>query len=387
MGVMVDKMNDRKSKLKTLDLFCGAGGLSLGFEMAGYEVLAGVDNEESFLKTFEKSHENATPIKKDLHDNGIKDVIENEQIDLNDIDVVIGGPPCQGFSTAGNRMIEDPRNELVKEYTNSIREIKPKVFLMENVTGLSSMENGVGELVTDELVDIFEEIGYKTKYKILNSVNFGVPQKRKRLFFVGIKDEINIDFRWPEPSYFSPNSLSAFKDSSKTHLTVRDAISDLPKLKAGGEINNYKKEPENSYQRWARKKSTRLLNHHAPNHGKTVLERIKNIPPGGNHSDLPEELQLNSGYPNIYGKLEWDSPSDTITGNFGCASAPGRFLHPRDNRVLSVREGARLQSFPDHIEIFGNKSEMYKQIGNAVPVVMATKLGIAIKNQIDEVKV
>ncbi len=363
---------------KTVDLFCGAGGLSLGFEMAGYEVLAGVDNEESFLKTFEKSHDDATSINRDLSNNGIKQVIEEQKIDPGILDVVIGGPPCQGFSTAGDRMIDDPRNKLVKEYTKAVKQIKPDVFLMENVTGLASMENGVGELVTEELSAIFDEMGYDSQYKILNAVNFGVPQKRERLFFVGAKKELSFNFSWPEPSHYSQNSLTSFSEDGQTHLTVGDAISDLPPLEPGQEKNRYASEPKTSYQRWARKRSSELMNHDSPNHSDVVVERIKNIPPGGNHSDLPEELQLNSGYPNIYGKLEWDRPADTITGNYGCASAPGRFLHPRDNRVLSVREGARLQSFPDEIELHGNRSERYKQVGNAVPPLLAKALAESI---------
>jgi len=366
-------------ELNTIDLFCGAGGLSLGFELEGFNVIAGVDNHESYLETFKDSHNNSKPIKHDLSDDGIKKILQKNDINTDNIDVVIGGPPCQGFSTAGNRMIEDSRNKLVIEFCKSIKELNPRAFLMENVTGLTSMKNGVGELVVEELTDLFGELGYNVDYKVLSASDFGVPQLRKRLFIVGIRDEVK--FNWPKNTHFRKGPLDTFVETNgkKDYLTVRQAISDLPSLNPGEKKEKYISEPKTDYQKWARNDENKLKNHSAPNHSKIVIKRIKNIPQGGNHSDLPEELQLNSGYPNIYGKLSWDSPSDTITGNFGCASAPGRFLHPKDNRVLSVREGARLQSFPDTVKFYGSKSDQYQQVGNAVPPLLVKSLAKSIK--------
>jgi len=372
-------------KLNVVDLFCGAGGLSIGFEMAGFEIVVGIDIEASFLKSFNSAHPGAVAIKEDLNKNKVKEMLKTHDINAEEVHVVIGGPPCQGFSTVGNRMIDDPRNNLVREFARAVKELKPPIFLMENVPGLASMKNGVGELIVEELLKVFEDLGYKTVYNILVAADYGVPQLRKRLFFVGIRRDLNASFSWPNRTHFPKTSLQSHMSEGKKYVTVREAISDLPSLKAGEEKVEYKSPPKNDYQKWARMGCKNLLNHKTPNHSEIVLERIRNIPPGGNHSNLPTELKLKSGYPNIYGRLRWDEPADTITGNFGCASAPGRFIHPEDDRVLSVREGARLQSFPDKIEFFGSLSQQYKQVGNAVPPLLAKAVANSIKSTLVQV--
>ena len=363
---------------KVLDLFCGAGGLSLGFEMAKFEISAGIEIEKDFLKSYKNAHPNSKAILEDLSKDQIKNILSKNDLFKEDIDVVIGGPPCQGFSTAGNRMIKDPRNALVKQYANVIKEVKPQMFLMENVSGLATMKNGVGELVSDELMSLFHEIGYSTVSKILLSANYGVPQLRKRLFFVGIRNDLDEVFSWPKPSHFPKNSLMSFGDNDN-YLTVWEAISDLPTLQVGEKKDCYDSSYSNDYQMWARDGSEKLYNHRCPKHSELVLERISNISQGENHSNLPDHLKLKSGYPNIYGRLSQNFPADTITGNCGCASAPGKFIHPTQDRVISVREGARLQSFPDRIEFFGSLTKQYKQVGNAVPTLMAKAVAESMK--------
>ncbi len=370
---------------KVLDLFCGAGGLSTGFEMANFEIVAGIDVEEVFLKTFKRSHSEALAIKEDLNKNEVKKLLLNNGIEPHEIDVVIGGPPCQGFSTVGNRMIDDPRNNLVKEFTRVISEIEPPMFLMENVPGLASMKNGIGKKIVDELLEVFDKLDYQTRYNILTAADYGVPQLRKRLFFIGIRKDLENDFSWPQKTHTPPDSLYCHSKQLNPYVTVREAISDLPPLSAGEEAQKFLTPPQNEYQRWARDGAERLTNHKVPNHSKQVIERIKHIPMGGNHSNLPDHLKLKSGYPNIYGRLKWDLPATTITANFGCASAPGRFIHPRDHRVLSVREGARLQSFPDRITFFGSLNQQYKQVGNAVPPLMAKALAESMKMTLKKV--
>ena len=366
-------------KPKTLDLFCGAGGLSLGFEMAGFEILAGIDIEKTFLKSFDMSHPDTVAINEDLSKDQIKTILKDAGVDWKEVEMVIGGPPCQGFSTVGNRMVEDPRNMLVKEYARVISQIKPKMFLMENVSGLASMKNGLDQLVVEELLDFFKEIGYATSFKILKAADYGVPQLRKRIFFVGLRNDLDGTFKWPKPTHYPPESVMAFKSNVKKYVTVMEALSDLPKIESDEESKVYASDPLNEYQKWIRGECSELDNHKAPRHSDLVLDRIRNIPPGGNHSNLPEHLKLKRGYPNIYGKLRGDKPADTITGNFGCASAPGRFLHPQNNRVLTVREGARLQSFPDRVKFYGNLSQRYKQVGNAVPPLLAKSVAECIK--------
>ena len=367
---------------KIIDLFCGAGGLSLGFEQAGFEVLAGFEIELKFLETYKNSHPNTIGFNEDLNKVNVKNLLSENDIDPDEIDVVIGGPPCQGFSTVGNRMIDDPRNNLVRIYANIVEQIKPKMFLMENVSGLASMKNGVGDLIKDELINIFNEIGYNVVSKVLLAADYGVPQLRKRIFFVGINKEYEFDFKFPTPTHFNKNSLLSFNEELKQYLTVKDALSDLPKIECGGSSEEYASHALNDYQEYCRKNSKKLYNHKAPNHSDLVIERIKNIPQGGNHSDLPEELKLKRGYSNIYGKLDENKPADTITGNCGCASAPGRFCHPICNRVMTVREACRLQSFPDIIEFEGSNSQKYKQVGNAVPPLLAKAIATEIKNSL-----
>ena len=368
--------------MNVIDLFCGAGGLSLGFEMAGFNILAGFEIEPNFLDTYKNSHPKSKGFNVDLNNIDILSFLKNNDINPKDIDVVIGGPPCQGFSTVGNRMIDDPRNNLVRIYADIVNEIKPKMFLMENVSGLASMKNGQGDLIKDELIDIFNEIGYNVKSKVLLAADYGVPQFRKRIFFVGIKKSYKSNFKFPKPTHHDKNSLLTYFENSKSYLTVKDAFSDLPLIECNESAEEYDKDPENDYQKFCRKNSSRLFNHKAPNHSKVVVERIKNIPQGGNHGDLPDDLKLKRGYPNIYGKLDENKPSDTITGNCGCASAPGRFLHPTCNRVMTVREAARLQSFPDFVEFKGSSSQQYKQVGNAVPPLLAKAIALQMKNSL-----
>ena len=369
-----------------IDLFCGAGGLSLGFEMADFNILAGFEIEPKFLETYQNSHPNAIGFNEDLNDVNITDLLKEKNINPDTIDVVIGGPPCQGFSTVGNRMIDDPRNNLVRIFADIVDEIKPKMFLMENVSGLASMKNGQGDFIKDELVDIFNEIGYNVKSKVLLAADYGVPQLRKRIFFVGIKKDYEYDFKFPSPTHHDKNSLLTFGKNTNTYLTVKDALSDLPIIECNESAEEYDKGPNNDYQMFCRKDSTKLYNHKAPNHSEVVVERIKNIPQGGNHSNLPDELKLKRGYPNIYGKLNENKPADTITGNCGCASAPGRFLHPTCNRVMTVREACRLQSIPDHVEFKGSSSQQYKQVGNAVPPLLAKAIALEMKKSLSKLE-
>jgi len=370
------------NKQTVIDLFCGAGGLSLGFEMAGFEILAGVEIEPNFLKSYTNSHKNTLGILENINHLDLVKHLDKNDINISDIDLVIGGPPCQGFSTVGNRMVDDERNLLVKEFVRIVSDIKPKIFVMENVAGLSSMKNGLGELIKDELFGLFDEIGYNTTSKVLLAADYGVPQLRKRIFFVGIRKDFEYNFHFPKPTHFDKGTL--FTSNDNLYLTVSDAISDLPQIECNEHSDNYISEPHNDYQENLRSGSKKLLNHKAPKHSDIVLERIKNIPQGGNHGDLPEDLKLKRGYPNIYGKLHENKPADTITGNCGCASAPGKFIHPNALRVLTVREASRLQSFPDHIEFFGNASEQYKQVGNAVPPLLAKSLANEVKKIINE---
>lgn len=368
--------------LKLVDLFSGAGGMSYGFSLAGFEPIAGIDKEKKFIKAFNNSHEGVEAIVSDLGENKARSLLEDRGITRDDVDVIIGGPPCKGFSTVGDRDESDDRNKLVREFAHALDDLKPSAFVMENVEGLKSMEDEEGNLVIDELEKMFNKYGYDIKYTVLKASDYGVPQNRKRLFIVGMKSDIE-DFEWPETTHTPKKSLENYSEDKKPYVAVNEAISDIPNLDAGEKTTKYKDKPSTEYQKMMRNGQDILLNHKTPNHSAKIVERLRNVPQGGNHQDLPEELQLSGGYSNIYGKLDPEQPADTITANFGCVSAPGKFIHPYDNRALTVREGARLQSFPDSYEFFGNQSQQYKQVGHAVPPLLAKAIAKEVKKCIE----
>jgi len=238
---------------------------------------------------------------------------------------------------------------------------------MENVPGILSMDKGG---VVKKIKKIYRDLDYSCQVEKVRALDHGVPQKRKRVFFIGFKGN-------------SKTIKLQKENGSNTHL-VKDAISDILDIppfrkKCRDEMTmDYMSPPKTNYQKYLRKNSRKLRNHFAPNHGKVVRERISHIKPGENHASLPKEFQLKSGYSNIYGRLHLDKPADTITGNCGCISAPGRFIHPIQDRAISVREAARLQSFPDDYVFKGSLNQKYKQVGNAVPPLMALSLAKSI---------
>jgi DNA (cytosine-5)-methyltransferase 1 len=356
--------------MEVIDLFCGAGGLSEGFEDAGFIIVAGNDVDKNMIESFKLNHPNAKAIAGDISKIKVENLLNDIGKIKEDISLVIGGPPCQGFSTVGNRKEDDSRNKLFYEFVRFVREIKPKMFVMENVPGILNMEKGkVKEIIKKE----FENLGYRVNIQILNAEQFGVPQKRRRVFFVG--NTFGKDFEFPE---------SEFDGGIKKFRTVWEAIGDLPELEVNQEIKEYINKPKTEFQKFLKNGQNELEEHKAPNHSKIMIERMKNIKQGQNHSNLPENLKLGSGYPNIYGRLIANEPSDTITGNCGCVSAPGRFIHPFKHRAITVREGARLQSFRDSKKFVGSQSSKYKQVGNAVPPLLAKALALKIKEFLKE---
>ena len=363
--------------MHVIDLFCGAGGLSEGFEDAYFKIVAGNDIDKNMIASFKLNHPEAKSISGDISKIDVDELLNSIGKTKEEIVLVIGGPPCQGFSTVGDRKEDDPRNRLFYEFIRLVREIKPKMFVMENVTGILTMKKGeVKKTIKKE----FEALGYKVNIKILNAEDYGVPQKRRRVFFVG--NLFGKDFDFPKPTHGNAqkSGQKVLVDLKlKPFNTVWGAIGDLPDLEFGEEIKNYNKEPQTEFQKFLRNGETELRDHKAPNHSKIIIERMKHIGQGQNHSNLPESLKLSSGYSNIYGRLIAKEPSDTITGNCGCISAPGRFIHPFKSRAITVREGARLQSFRDSKKFLGSQNIKYKQVGNAVSPLLAKALAIKIK--------
>lgn len=341
-----------KNKPTVIDLFCGCGGLSYGFIEAGFEVLLGVDNWKDAITTFENTHKNAKGIVADLFKETPKEIANKSGV--RNADVIIGGPPCQGFSIAGKRIIDDERNKLYKSFVSFVEFYKPKVFLMENVPNIVSMGQGI---VKDSIIKDFEKLGYKVVYKVLLASDYGVPQNRRRAIFVGTQKKTK--FVFPEPTM-------------KNVVTTKDAISDLPE-KSMKDGSRYKLEPKSDYQKLIRKNSICIYNHEITNHNEHTTSIISLVPDGGNYKDLPKNLQKTRNVNIAWTRLNSKKPSFTIdTGH-------RHHFHYKFNRVPTVRESARIQSFPDTFVFLGSKTSQYKQVGNAVPPILAKELAKEIK--------
>lgn len=375
-----------KEEFKVIDYFSGPGGLSEGFREAGYDVILGTDYDENSAETFKTNHPNSEYIKEDISNLDPQKVLD--KVKVQEIDVIIGGPPCQGFSIAGERKEDDERNHLFKDFARHIERIKPRFFVMENVKGLLSMDTAEGKPVIEAIQEKFNEIGYKTNYKVLRASDYGAPQHRERVFIIGALNDVRLTF--PAPTHGDgkgQKTLDKLNTDLKPHLTVKDALSDLPRLKPGEEAKKYTKEPQNSFQERMREEmeeDDELKNHDAVNHRDHIVERFKHIPQGGDMTDAPEEHQPNKVYSSRNRRLDEQKPSHTVTSH-----VLDELLHPWDNRSVTVREAARLQCFPDHYEFKGKRNvfhgadetSQYEQVGNAVPVILAEKIAEHLKKE------
>lgn len=337
--------------LNVLDLFCGCGGLSKGFEEAGYNILIGVDFDQSALNTYNANHKTAKGIQLDLSEPESFDIIDKE-LNGQTVDVIIGGPPCQGFSLTGPRNFDDKRNELYLAMIETVKRYQPRAFMIENVPGMANLYKGE---VRDEIVRRFTKLGYTVTYKIVCAADYGVPQIRKRLVFIGLKNS-------PESFEFPTQYLS-----EEDYLTCEDALSDLPSLSdcLGSEISEYESEPQNEFQRLMRKNATQLYNHTAINHKQFVKDVIALVPDGGNYKDLPPGVGESRIFHMAWTRLNSRRPARTVdTGH-------RNLFHYKWNRCPTVRESARIQTFPDDFVFLGNRGQQNKQVGNAVPVLLA----------------
>lgn len=365
-----------KNKLKIIDLFAGVGGLSYGFAQDNdFEIIAANEILPNMAKAYELNHPSVKVYCKDIKDFGIKDLQKDFGIVEGEIDLVVGGPPCQAYSTVGKRLIDDPRGKLFQEYYRVLKEIKPKAFIFENVKGLVSMKGG--ELLTT-IVSLFESLGFKTVYKILNAVDYGAPQNRERIIIIG--SILDSKFYYPQPTHYNPETgLTLFENSLKPYLTLSDAISDLPFIKSGAESFEYSSPPKNDFQKLMRTNAPKkLMDHNAPKNNEKMVKLMQSLPDGGSPKDLPEDLRPKSGFANTYCKLWWNRPSTTITRNLSTPSS-SRCIHPLASRPLTTREGARIQTFPDDYIFFGSRSDKNLQIGNAVPPFLSTALKNSMK--------
>ena len=360
-----------KQKIKVIDLFCGVGGLSFGFaHNEAFEIIAANEILPNMAKASELNHPSVKVYNKDIKDFGIMDLERDFNIKSGEIDLVIGGPPCQAYSTVGKRLANDPRGLLFQEYYRVLKEISPQAFIFENVKGLLSMQKGK---LMQTILALFRSLGFKVKYKVLNAADYGTPQIRERVIIVGTKTEK--EFEFPKPTHYNPLGSSLIFDKNlKPYISVAEAIGDLPFIKSGEDSSSYSCEPQNDYQRLMRKKNSEILNdHNTPKNSEHLVKIMELLPDGGSPLDLPEDLRPKSGFANTYCRLWWERPSTTITRNLSTPSS-SRCIHPKAPRPLTTREGARLQGFPDHYIFYGSRSDKNLQIGNAVPTFLSVRL-------------
>ncbi|AOG30846.1 MULTISPECIES: DNA cytosine methyltransferase [Lactobacillaceae] len=349
---------------RILDLFSGAGGFSYGFDSVdGFETVVATDFNRNALETFKYNFPNTKTIFGDILDKDIKAKIEKKSKELN-VNMIIGGPPCQGFSNKGKKLgLKDPRNFLFLEYLDMVNRIRPDVFVIENVKAMLTAANGY---FIDEISNRIKNLGYSINKAVMKSSDYGVPQNRERAIIIAYKSG-------KEPK---------FPDLAVDKVTVKDAISDLSYLGSGeGSFKQeYRCGPKTEYQKLMRANSKFLYNHQATSHSEQTLYKLSLIPPEKGKEYLPEELHGKQLFNTTWGRLKWNEQSPTIDTRFDTPSN-GTNSHPYLNRAITPREAARIQSFPDTFVFIGKKSYITKQIGNAVPPLMARAIAITIRKQ------
>lgn len=394
-----------KDKLNVLDTFAGAGGFSLGFTMTGkYRIIGAIEADLWASETFRFNHPETEVITNDIRKVSDEEILDKFK---GRVDVLLGGPPCQGYSIANKNAgdVKDPRNSLFVEFLRTAKLLSPDVVIMENVPNLIKAKTSSEQLVLDIIKEELEGLGYSVKHTIISATDYGVPQIRKRLLVVASKKQIDTFFPLPTHSVIEDGNL--FTGALKSCPTLWDAISDLPDVEAcgGAEEMDYTKEPENDYQRALRYKSAKVYNHKAMNHTPRMVERFKAIKWGESASDVPEELKpfkrnskeiATKVYSQNSRRMYPFKPCHTIAASFYA-----NFVHPYKNRNFTAREGARIQSFPDWYVFKGHpttpshsllKKEgrldeihlcQYNQIGNAVPPLMAKAIAENIYEQLN----
>jgi DNA (cytosine-5)-methyltransferase 1 len=365
--------------MRIVDLFSGAGGLTFGFYYSlkdgkfvkneNCEIVFANEKDHSAAKAFSLNFPDIKMLNCDIK--ALKENIVNTLIGSGDIDLIIGGPPCQSFTTIGKRIYDD-RARLYQEYIRMLKIIRPKMFIFENVKGILSMKDGANHSVMDRIVARFKKIsddlGYNVVHRTLNAVEYGIPQYRERVFMVGIRNDQNISWVFPV--------------GNKNRLTIKEAIGDMPPLKQGEEKANYTTAAANNYQTLMRGSNELLTFHRAALHSEKIQVVINNISQGEGRFDfnrlvdqglIDEKYRLTSGYKNTYARLISAQPCTTITHNMSTPSSL-RCIHYSQDRSLTPREGARLQSCPDWFQFYGTITKIKTQIGNAVPPLLAIAL-------------
>lgn len=395
---IVDEDADLTRSHTTIDLFCGAGGITEGFRQAGYHCLYGNDNMPEAIETFKYNHTNSIADCRSIESVSPRDIRLELSLKSGDLDVLVGGPPCQGFSiNAPERFLDDPRNRLFKQYEKFLEEFKPKTFVFENVPGLLSLGDGK---VYHQIIKVFSEIGYTVTAKIMFAAHYGVPQERWRLILLGSRFG-TVDH--PKPTHyavgranFRGGSTMVFhlnghsQENLLPFVTVEDAISDLPALAMGegAEIVEYTKPAVSTYAKMIRNQDGITFNHYAAKLSSQNVERMQYVKQGGSWRDIPDYLlpkgmqrARKSDHTKRYGRLKNQGLSGTIMTK--CDPHWGSVFLPTQDRALTVREAARLQSFPDSYRFLGSRVSQYVQVGNAVPVLMAKAIAERLSDHLN----
>lgn len=360
-----------KPKPIAVDLFAGAGGLSMGLTQAGFEVALANEIDANFAATYQLNHAGTRLLTCDVASVDFGEFAQELRASGRQVSLVSGGPPCQGFSTVGSKREHDGRNSLFFEFLRAVRELDAQFVLFENVAGFKSLYGGKAYRT---LLDNLDEIGYDTVSGVLDASDFGLPQIRLRTIVAGWKRGLP-RVQLPPPTH--ADSPDLFGAAEK--LVLMDALSDLPPLEANDEKHAYDGPPRNEFQAACRASTEVLTEHNSANYGQRMRQILAAVPPGGSVEDLPIALRPKGYFKNTYARLHPDRPSPTITRNFGTPSS-SRCIHPFQARALSTREGARLQGFPDDYQFVGSKGSKNLQIGNAVPPL----LGLVVGRQIIE---
>ena len=361
-----------KSSYLGIDLFAGSGGISYGLSQAGFDMRLGIEIDPNFAVTLKENNKNMKVVVSDIRVIDPAEVVKSSGLRKKDINLIVGGPPCQGFSQSNRRSrnLDNPLNNLYKEFFRFIRVLQPQVFLLENVAGLKTLHRGA---VFQDILKTGEKVGYYVQWDVVNAEDFGVPQRRKRIIFIGTKQKTD----------------NLFYVKKNKPVTVRSALDDLPILENGNAVGESKYSQDgklSNYQKMMRKNNGNIVsNNLVTRNSALVVERYKYIPPGGNWKNIPPHLMSNYKNPDnchgwIYYRLRWDEPSVVIS-NF----RKNMLIHPEQHRGLSVREAARLQSFPDQYIFYGPLGSQQQQVANAGPPLLVEKMGNNIMKYLREV--
>jgi DNA (cytosine-5)-methyltransferase 1 len=376
-----------------IDLFSGAGGLTLGLLKAGFRVRLCADISRSCALTHQRNFPHIPFINDDIAHLPSSAILDQAGLRRDELDLLIGGPPCQGFSILGRREIDDPRNGLFGQFMRIAFDLRPKVVVIENVPGLATLDGGS---LLASIGEAFMRAGYTADCAELVAAQYGVPQMRWRMFFIGWRNDLGVRGGFPLPTHGAsgigdlvPNrTLTAAETAG--FLTIADAISDLPPIGSGELGTAYRGRPRTAYQKMMRAGlRAELFNHYAPRLSALNLRRIEHLQPGDDWRDLPRELlppgmqrALLKDHTRRYRRMSWDGVARSIITRFRDPKS-GEYIHPEQKRTISIREAARIQSFPDAFEFMGGYSDQYDQVGNAVPPLLAEAVATEIRKGLE----